>query len=445
MSLNFTEGNEHFNLNNESNFDFTQEYTIEFWMQPNLDDGSFQQVINKGQIDLAGQLAFYVNFRNGIARFGHRFSGSNSSFIEAPGVFTPNEWKHYAFTAKVENGGLTRKIMVNGSLVASQFFPGQSIPQTNNQVKVGQFTYGALSNIRFWNKSLDVTEIDKNQNTIYAPGTPNLVAQYTTFDDYGAGMIDHIGGNNGIRNGTPSFASDPCFVLFDAQPQDTFLTSLGQNVTLQVSTIGCSTDNFIYQWQKDAVDISGANTPTLVLNNIQANDLGRYRMKISACGGTFISEEAEISVLNQGKTLHFDGMDDQLRWSSPSSDTKYGIEAWVRFDEDPVMQNIIVHGDQSSNFQNLATRWLRVNKDGYLEHASFSNSSGDNPEMKVVEFPEKLVANKWYHIRGFYNTVNVHIALDGVTHSNVKPAVSTSTASDWNFGGAVEGYAPFKG
>ncbi len=89
------------------------------------------------------------------------------------------------------------------------------------------------------------------------------------------------------------------------------LVSVGANVTLSATVEG--TAPFTYQWQKDNVDIPGANSATLALNNITAASAGDYKLKVTNSKGTSTSPSGRISIssapLSSGLVsyLKFDG------------------------------------------------------------------------------------------------------------------------------------------
>lgn len=58
-------------------------------------------------------------------------------------------------------------------------------------------------------------------------------------------------------------------------------------------------DTACYQWQKDEVDISGANKPVYTLNNISMNDQGNYQCIIKNSYGNAISNPAYLMVIEK--------------------------------------------------------------------------------------------------------------------------------------------------
>lgn len=105
----------------------------------------------------------------------------------------------------------------------------------------------------------------------------------------------------------PSGTSDPAFMAYNrdvfqipspiitAQPASQ-VACLGQgnSVTFTVSATG---DELVYQWEKNGVDIPGANASTLTLNNVQASDVGRYRVLITNSSGAALSNYAYLNTV----------------------------------------------------------------------------------------------------------------------------------------------------
>ncbi len=70
----------------------------------------------------------------------------------------------------------------------------------------------------------------------------------------------------------------------------------GQNVSFSVTAAG--TDPLNYQWKKDGADISGANSSTLSLNNVQLSNAGSYSVAVSNNAGSVTSSAVTLTVLH---------------------------------------------------------------------------------------------------------------------------------------------------
>ena len=71
--------------------------------------------------------------------------------------------------------------------------------------------------------------------------------------------------------------------------------SIGANITLNVGAAG---KDVTYQWQKDSINIGGANNPTLLLTSVQASDSGIYRCVASNAQGSATSSTATVTVMS---------------------------------------------------------------------------------------------------------------------------------------------------
>ncbi|MGV3461498.1 MAG: T9SS sorting signal type C domain-containing protein [Flavobacterium sp.] len=105
----------------------------------------------------------------------------------------------------------------------------------------------------------------------------------------------------------PSGTSDPAFMAYNrdvfqipspiitAQPASQVACfGAGNSVTFTVSATG---DELVYQWEKNGVDIPGATSSTLTLNNVTTADLGRYRVLITNSSGAALSNYAYLNTV----------------------------------------------------------------------------------------------------------------------------------------------------
>ena len=82
-------------------------------------------------------------------------------------------------------------------------------------------------------------------------------------------------------------------ILMD--PSDvTVLT--GQPTHLKCEALGT---DIVYQWVKDGVDVSNANSNMLVITNITELDEGQYKCVASSRSGMAVSELATVTVYGE--------------------------------------------------------------------------------------------------------------------------------------------------
>ncbi|MGE0479441.1 MAG: immunoglobulin domain-containing protein, partial [Phycisphaerae bacterium] len=89
----------------------------------------------------------------------------------------------------------------------------------------------------------------------------------------------------------PGFTQQP-------QPQD---VCVGGTATFSVSVTG--TGPFGFQWQRDGQDLFGANDSTLVIDPVQATDVGNYRCVVTAGCGQATSNAAALTIGGGGPTI----------------------------------------------------------------------------------------------------------------------------------------------
>jgi hypothetical protein len=79
-------------------------------------------------------------------------------------------------------------------------------------------------------------------------------------------------------------------------------------VTFTVVAEGTAT--LTYQWQKNHVNISGATTSSLLLENVSESDQANYRAVVTNTGGSATSSDAYLNVGDIKKDAETDNPDD---------------------------------------------------------------------------------------------------------------------------------------
>ena len=86
-------------------------------------------------------------------------------------------------------------------------------------------------------------------------------------------------------------------VLHVVKPQILMVTVLnGRSVHLNCEALGT---DIVYQWMKDGVNVSDANSNMLVITNITELDEGQYKCVASNKGGMAMSEPATVTVYGE--------------------------------------------------------------------------------------------------------------------------------------------------
>lgn len=194
-----------------------------------------------------------------------------------PGVATPTTAETPISTTSVNDGNWhqvvavhdlntgTKKIYVDGSPVEDTK-PVQSVTANTtapfliggafNGTSINGLFDGLLDDIQIYNRALADEEVDfLYQN----PGQPII--------------------------GAP---------IVSGQPQNTSVV-VGQTATFGVTNIGIAP--FTYQWRLNGVNLTGATSPTLTLNNVQTNQGGAYSVRIDNALGFTFSTNATLTVL----------------------------------------------------------------------------------------------------------------------------------------------------
>jgi uncharacterized repeat protein (TIGR01451 family) len=97
----------------------------------------------------------------------------------------------------------------------------------------------------------------------------------------------------------PANNSSTVEIVFELPPIIT-LQPISQTVTaganVQFTTTAVGTAPLQYQWQRNGVDLSGATSPTLALNNVSPANFGVYRLRVSNNVGVALSDPATLAI-----------------------------------------------------------------------------------------------------------------------------------------------------
>ena len=86
--------------------------------------------------------------------------------------------------------------------------------------------------------------------------------------------------------------------VFSTQPESRTVAP-GESVTLTATALGATS----FQWQRNGVDLSGANSAVLTLNSVQPADAGVYVARASDGAVTRRSEPAVVALLSTSKVI----------------------------------------------------------------------------------------------------------------------------------------------
>jgi hypothetical protein len=131
----------------------------------------------------------------------------------------------------------------------------------------------------------------KNSNLLQSGPSGFISILSATTDDSGHYFCEIKGSCGTFVSGTSSLTVLPVTRINTISP-DTEV-SFGEDLTLDVTTEG---HNLTYQWQKDGNTIEQGNTSNLVLQNVNANDIGLYRTTVTGTCGTLLSGKVYVYV-----------------------------------------------------------------------------------------------------------------------------------------------------
>lgn len=131
----------------------------------------------------------------------------------------------------------------------------------------------------------------KNSNLLQSGPSGSISILSSTTDDSGQYFYEIKGSCGPVVSGTSSLTVLPVTRINTISP-DTEV-SFGEDLTLDVTSEG---HNLTYQWQKDGNTIEQGNTSNLVLQNVNANDIGLYWATVTGTCGTQLSGKVYVYV-----------------------------------------------------------------------------------------------------------------------------------------------------
>ncbi len=170
--LNFDGINNYIQLPNESSFDFTNQMTVEFWMNSNVNPEQWDALVVKGD----------DSWRVALTATGTiAFAGTNafSDFYSTTSV-TDGNWHHIAATYD----GANANIYIDGVL-ENQLAGTANINNSTYNVAIGEnlqmtgrYYNGNMEEVRIWNIVRTATQINASKNCELQGNETGLVAYY---------------------------------------------------------------------------------------------------------------------------------------------------------------------------------------------------------------------------------------------------------------------------
>jgi glucose/arabinose dehydrogenase len=163
-ALTFDGVNDIVNVPDANSLDLTTGMTLEAWVRPTA-GGNWKTVLLKEQ---PGHLAYALYSHEDTGRpSGHVFTtAAGDTWTGAPAALALNTWSHLAMTWD----GLTRRIYLNGTQVASGALTGTAVTSTSplriggNTIWSEWFT-GQIDEVRIYNRALSAAEVVNDRDT----------------------------------------------------------------------------------------------------------------------------------------------------------------------------------------------------------------------------------------------------------------------------------------
>ena len=139
----------------------------------------------------------------------------------------------------------------------------------------------------------------KNGTLVQSGPSSQLSFSSATIDNSGAYTCQVIGSCGTVFSTAINLTVYPLTKVISVSP-DTEVP-FGGDITLKVSAQG---HDLIYQWKKDSVAIDNSNTSGLFLQNLNAADIGLYKVTITGTCGTDISRNIYLYVKKENFSVN---------------------------------------------------------------------------------------------------------------------------------------------
>ena len=297
--LNFDGTNDYITLSNEASFDFTNQMTVEFWMNSNTSPDYWDGLVTKG--DDSWRVALTPSGTIDFALGGTSFGSVTSTVSVIDG-----NWHHVAFTYN----GTNAIIYIDGVQNASQSGTGSlnnsayNVAIGENLQAAGRYYTGSMDEVRIWNIARSASEISSAKNCELSGTESGLVAYYNFNQGMGyrdntsiTSLIDDSSnGNNGIFNGFALNGTTSNFITSDGI-KTPVIPTLYANVIFSsmnpIKEVYALTGTLL--WYTTATGGIGATTPPAL--DFSGNGSASYWISAINSRGCE-SDRAELLVVN---------------------------------------------------------------------------------------------------------------------------------------------------
>ncbi|MBF8151285.1 leucine-rich repeat protein [Winogradskyella sp. F6397] len=397
--LNFDGANDYIEIPNESNFDFTNQMTVELWMNSSVMPQQWDALVVKGDDSWRLHLneSGTVNFTaSGVVP---------TQEINSTTSITDGNWHHIAATL----GGDSIKIYVDGVLETQASASGiinnniHTVLIGNNPIYSGRHYTGHMDDIRIWNVTRSAEQINGSKNCELQGTETGLVAYYkfnqgfdgndnttiTTLTDATANANDGTFTNFALTGTTGNFlAGSPVTTgsIIPSVPEVTTPVNYGEGdtATALVATAGTNGTGLLwYNTETGGTASTEAPTP----DTSEAGSTSYWIASTNENGCESERVEIVVTVYGPGPATHlnFDGVDDYVSLANTyTSLTDFTIEAWIKTDKDGII--ILSNSGYDSSLLAVSNGKLTytTGRHGYGGFNLISNENVDD--------------NNWHHV-----------------------------------------------
>ncbi len=352
--------NDYIRIPDSASLHLADELTVEMWFKRET-SSSYGALIDKRNwttcnygVFMSAPWGFQVYYNDPNINDGNMFELSFSS-VPAPGVF-----HHLAATYRqVDSGHVEVKTYMDGQLVRTDTLRGNLANTFNSDALSfgvdrdgagGAFFHGVIDEVALYNYALSPAQVLSNYVSTLN-GAPQIISQpasLTVVQGDPASFLVGVVGASPLRyqwryaGGDLAGETNNSFTLPAAQlsdaggydvvvandsgsvtsavatltvsesglppsfvtaPSASYSASSGETVTMGATVSG--TPPFLFQWTFDGVALPGATNINLVLNNVQPENAGTYRLFVTNAYGGISSSGSTLSITYGGGGTFF--------------------------------------------------------------------------------------------------------------------------------------------
>ena len=411
--------NDYINLGNSAALNFTNNFTIEFWMKAGGPPDLWDALIAKGD----------TSWRVALVPSGEvEFAGTNAFSIFSTTPVTDNTWHHIAVTYD----GAYAKIYIDGVEEVSQAATNPvnitsfDVTIGENLEQPGRFYDGAMDELRIWNTARTASSINGSMSCELIGSEPNLISYYkfnqglnSINNSSQTTLIDELNANTGNFSDFQLLGNDSNFVSGNTLSIVPELPTVQTPVTLYQGqtpvTLTATTNGDGLLWYSDFQNGVGTTTaPTPDVSNLGTTSYWVTSTNSNGCESEKQEVIVNVVIGTVGDMLNFNDGDDRVNCGNILTPS-YTKEAMIYVNQFYAYNIIMAGSGSGSNHVFFAP-----NSNGKRLAASHNN----NFSTVLVQDSEVLQVNTWYHVAVTYDVASTTMKLykNGVlvdTNTNV--------------------------